>query len=828
MHGDASAPQVPVIQFLNSPQSFLSSAGRVIGSFLETWWQVATPAALALTGTAAGARLVLHARHRRFMSTGARLVEVQLPPEVGADAASKFWSHVHAMLRPTWRRFFDGQPHLSFEYCFSDTNTRIEIWVPGVVPPRLVEAAVESAWPGAHTTVLKPAPSPIPSTTVAPATGGRLRLAKTEVLPLNTKHDSDPLRPLFGVGAGLRPDEHIAVQVLARPATGRRLRIARRKVHRLRSHAMGLRRTSRPTMVLSMLDELTPGVKNVALPLGARTDPMVAAEVRAAVSKATGSLWEAEIRYVVAAVGSIGSQLPDDRLRGVAGAVAATFGVFAERNWWARRRLRHPIEKLTSRHFDRGDLLNIAELASVAHLPTDAFALGVERAGARSVAPAPTVATAGRSVKPLGETDAGPARIVGPKVADSRQHLHIIGSTGSGKSTLMGGLILDDVTAGRGVVVVDPKGDLVPDLLERLPESAGRRTILIDPTAPDPHPTLNVLASAAGDDDLLVDNLVGIFRRIFSAHWGPRTDDVLRAALLTLQATSSSKVLARVKDPTLMDVPELLTNDAVRRRTLSRLSGDDNVLRGFWRGYDALSEAGRSAVVAPLLNKLRAFLLRDFVRSTVGDPASTIDLSEVLNGGILLVRIPKGVLGEETARLLGSFVVAATWHAASARTKSAEGARIDAALYLDEAHNFLSMPISMEDMLAEARGYRLSLTLAHQNLAQMPTDLREGISSNARNKVFFACSPEDAKALAVHTSPMLTEHDLAHLGGYQAAVRLNVDGVQAPAFTLRTLPLPSAIPGRADRIRQLSREATSARRREIEQAEPSPRNQGLA
>jgi len=824
MHGSASTPHGPIIQFLESPQSFLSSAERFVGSFFDAWWPVATPATLALAGTATGAHLLLHARHRRIMSTGARLVEVQLPPEVGADAAAKFWSHVHAMLRPTWRRFFDGQPHLSFEYCFSGTNTRIAIWVPGVVPPRLVESAVESAWPGAHTMVLKPSPAPIPSAAATPATGGRLRLAKTEVLPLNTKHDSDPLRPLLGVGAGLRPDEHIAVQVLARPATGRKLRIARRKVHRLRHHAMGLRR-SRPTMVLSVLDELTPGANSVAVPLSARTDPMVAAEVRAAVGKATGSLWEAEIRYVVAAVDSIGSRPPRARLRGVAGAVAATFGVYAERNWWARKRLRRPIEKLSGRHFGHGDLLNIAELASVAHLPTDPFALGVERAGARSIAPAPTVATAGQFVKPLGDADAGPARIVGLKVADARQHLHVMGSTGSGKSTLMARLVLDDAAAGRGVVVVDPKGDLIPDLLERLPESAGRRTILIDPAAPGPHPTLNVLAATTGDSDLLVDNLVGIFRRIFSAHWGPRTDDVLRAALLTLQATSSSKVLARVKDPTLIDVPELLTNDAVRRRTLSRLSEDDKVLRGFWHGYDALSEAGRSAVVAPLLNKLRAFLLRDFVRSTVGDPASTIDLREVLDGGILLVRIPKGILGEETARLLGSFVVAATWHAAAARTKSAEGARIDAALYLDEAHNFLSMPISIEDMLAEARGYRLSLTLAHQNLAQMPTDLREGISANARNKVFFSCSPEDARALAVHTSPMLTEHDLAHLGGYQAAVRVNVDGVQAPAFTIRTLPLPSAIPGRAHRIRQLSGDATSARRREIEQAD-HPVNRG--
>jgi hypothetical protein len=167
------------------------------------------------------------------------------------------------------------------------------------------------------------------------------------------------------------------------------------------------------------------------------------------------------------------------------------------------------------------------------------------------------------------------------------------------------------------------------------------------------------------------------------------------------------------------------------------------------------------------------------------------------------------VLGEETARLLGSFIVAATWHAACSRAKTAEAARADASLFIDEAHNFLTMPVPMEDMLAEARAYRLAMVIAHQNLAQMPTDLREGISANTRNKVFFTCSPEDAKALAVHVAPRLTEHDLAHLGGYQAAVRLSVDGIAAPAFTMATRPLPEPVPGRADHIRAASSTAAA-------------------
>jgi hypothetical protein len=169
------------------------------------------------------------------------------------------------------------------------------------------------------------------------------------------------------------------------------------------------------------------------------------------------------------------------------------------------------------------------------------------------------------------------------------------------------------------------------------------------------------------------------------------------------------------------------------------------------------------------------------------------------------VRLPKGVIGEETAKLLGSFVVAKAWQAASRRAKLPQHRRRDCALYLDEFQNFLNLPYPMEDMLAEARGYRLALTLAHQNLAQLPNDLREGISANARTKVFFNTSPEDARLLERHTTPILLAHDLSHLGAFQAAARLVTGSQQRPAFTLRTQPLPAAIPGREAMIRASAR-----------------------
>src|SRR6185312_5394211 len=288
--------------------------------------------------------------------------------------------------------------------------------------------------------------------------------------------------------------------------------------------------------------------------------------------------------------------------------------------------------------------------------------------------------------KPLGVTDTQPARPIGLRVADARHHLHVVGATGSGKSTLLAQLILDDADAGRGVVLIDPKGDLVTDLLARLPRRCADRIVLLDPDSRARPPCLNPLDPPADyhdvahdlDDDpadgrlgaaaagvgagaaLAVENVVSVFRRLYAAFWGPRTDDVMRAACLTLLHTPGVATLA--------DIPKLLTDPAYRARATTTVT--DPVLRGFWAWYEDLSDPAKAQAVAPLLNKLRAFLLRPFARAALAGGPADLDLAAVLDqGGILLVRIPKGSLGEDTTRLIGSLAVAAVWQAATARAR---------------------------------------------------------------------------------------------------------------------------------------------------------------
>ena len=174
-------------------------------------------------------------------------------------------------------------------------------------------------------------------------------------------------------------------------------------------------------------------------------------------------------------------------------------------------------------------------------------------------------------------------------------------------------------------------------------------------------------------------------------------------------------------------------------------------------------------------------------------------MNDILNGGLLLCRLPKGIIGEETARILGSLIVARTWQAAIARATIPETQRKDATLYIDECHNFLTLPGSVDDMLAEARGFRLGLVLAHQNLAQLPTETAAAISANARSKIMFNVDPDDARHLAKHTKPELDEHDLAHLDIYHATARLLVGNRELPAFTFTTnQPIPDRRRGRHD------------------------------
>ncbi|WP_426502842.1 type IV secretion system DNA-binding domain-containing protein [Dactylosporangium sp. McL0621] len=762
-------------------------------------WLLVVAVLLAAGGVAA--RTAVAARRHARMARQARLVVISPPPQVDADGAATCWATVAELLRAGLRRRLrEGRPHVTVEYRWAGRAVTIAVWVPGTVPTDPVLAAVRGAWPGATCTVTAAGP-PLP--VHAAATGGALVPVLPGWYPLRHDHGDDPLRTLFVAASGLRPDESACVQVLARPAT-------RQQVRRLRRGVLGLRTGRAPRDLLAPTTWLGAGLDLAAalLRTGRRptadtrrttvpgADPQRDRDARTGVDQLAGTPWEVAVRYGVAAddprSGDPAGRMP--RLVVLAQGITAAFGAWTGRNRLRQVPVTRPARVLAGRVLRRGFLLSAAELATIAALPQDIAVPGLDRARAKPM-PAPiAVAAGGRGTKVLGRADVG-GHAVALHVADARQHLHVLGSTGSGKSTLLLNMILDDIHARRGVVVIDPRGDLVTDLLDRIPASHARRLTIIDPDQPA-GTTLNPLA---GDDhDLVVDNIVSIFSRIFAKHWGPRIDDTMRVACLTL---------LRKANATLTLVPPLL-NDRQFRHTFTADLDDPEGLRGYWEWFESTPPPLRAQVIGPVLARLRAFLLRDFVRRTLGAPQSSFDMRRVLDGGILLARLPKGQLGEETARLMGSFVLASAWQAAIGRARLPEAERRDSFAYIDEAQNFLNLPGSVADMLAEARGYRFGLVLAHQNLAQLPRETQLAISANARNKVFFSCAPEDAHQLARHTTPELDEHDLSHLDAFRAACRLVVASRETAAFTLRTSP-PRPVVGEATAVRLAAARTTT-------------------
>ena len=247
---------------------------------------------------------------------------------------------------------------------------------------------------------------------------------------------------------------------------------------------------------------------------------------------------------------------------------------------------------------------------------------------------------------------------ISPK--DSLEHTHLIGPTGSGKSTAMLHLILADIHANRSVLVLDPKADLVGDVLARIPEERADDVVVIDPSEPSPCGFNPLAFKDYGDPALLADSILSVMKEIFSDSWGIRTADILNAALLTL---------VKVENATLLWLPALLTDEAFRMKIIHKI--DDRVaLLPFWEQFNTLKDSERRQHVDPVLNKLRQFLLRPGLRNVLGQAKPKFTLTDLFNKRkIVLVPLNRGLIGGESARLIGSLIVGLTWTLALSRAK---------------------------------------------------------------------------------------------------------------------------------------------------------------
>jgi len=380
----------------------------------------------------------------------------------------------------------------------------------------------------------------------------------------------------------------------------------------------------------------------------------------------------------------------------------------------------------------------------------------------------------GRSLHPA---DSG--RLVRLPTTSCTSHVHVIGPTGSGKSNELAQWIVADAAAGRSILVIEPKGDLVSDVLARLPKSRHDDVVVIEPRDSSQVVGLNPLAGARADAERRADELLGLFRELFGSAIGPRSSDVLLHALITA---------ARLDDGTLTDVPTLLTNPGFRRHALSQVS-DPLVLAPFWGWFDGLSDAERAQVVAPVLNKLRVLVSRPAIRRMLGQTQPRFSLDELFTQRrVVLVNLNKGVIGPQTARLLGALLFQQLWQAIQRRARVPAVKRHSVMVVIDEFQDFVGA-LEFGDVLAQARGLGVSLTAAHQHLGQLNPNLRAAVLANARSRLTFRPAQGDAKALADVLGTEVTPAELERLGAFQAAARVLVQAAPSNAFAVQTLPL---------------------------------------
>jgi hypothetical protein len=368
-------------------------------------------------------------------------------------------------------------------------------------------------------------------------------------------------------------------------------------------------------------------------------------------------------------------------------------------------------------------------------------------------------------------------RRFGIRQSDRLSHVHILGKTGVGKSGLLELLAREDVSAGRGFALIDPHGDLVERLAASLPSRILDRITYLDAADPTQPFGYNPLRRVRHDAiPLAASGLIETFRKLWPDAWGVRMEHVLRNSLYVLLEREGS---------TLPDLLRLYADKAFRKQVTAKVRNE--VVRDFWRTeFEKYPDRYRLEVVAPIQNKLGALLADPTVRRILVNPKIDLHLRKLIDAdAIMLVNLPKGRLGEDASALLGSVLVSTIGLAALSRADTPGQARRPFFLYVDEFHAFTTL--SFISLMSELRKYGLGLTLAHQHLQQLESEVRHAVLGNAGTFIAFRLGAEDAAYVAREFQPTISTRDLINLPNRHLYLRLMIDGAPSAPFSARTL-----------------------------------------
>ncbi len=735
-------------------------------------------------------------------------------------AAEQMFASLHGILRDKTELRMSGglQEHVSFEIAAIGKLIRFYVWVPKHLQ-NFVEGQIYAQYP---TVQISTAEEDYTKRQFEHSVIYTAELAMTdnEMLPIKTfqTFDVDPLAGITATLAKLETaDEEVWIQVMARPIADDWHKRASRYAESIKNGTASfeLFGSGGAKWILTALGALwkPPEQGDAAKPKElSERDKTRIAEIE---KKSVKLGYQVKIRLAYLGESEVTAK---QRMQAIVG----TFKQFNSTNLNGFKITnasfkRDDIAKYTSRFFiDRGYILNIEELASVFHLPhTNVETPNILWASSKTAEPPSKLPVLtgdpahDSEVSAFGLTNfRGINQQFGLYRSDRSRHLYIIGQTGAGKSGLLELFALSDVYHNQGYAIIDPHGDFAVDNMRFIPPHRIKDVVYFNPA--DTAFPVGFNPMEVNDPNMKSNTsseIIGVLKRMFGDSWGPRLEYILRYTILALLDYPNC---------TMLDITRMLTDKAFRKEVLSYCT--DTVVLQFWNvEFASWNDKFASEAVAPVLNKVGAFTANPIIRNIIGQPKSTFNIRKIMDDGkILVVNLSKGLIGEDNAGILGSFLVTKIQLAAMSRSdiEHIEDRR-PFYLYVDEFQNFATD--SFATILSEARKYGLNLTVANQYISQMQDTVRDAVFGNVGSMISFRVSADDAPILGKQFEPQFEPNDLLQMHNRHFIINMVIKGEKTPAFSATTLSLPSPQTDYLHEIIAHSREQYARPRDDVQQ-----------